>query len=312
MVEKQSATWGFVQRALREADEKIELRHAEDALRRSEAYLTEAQKLSHTGSFGWDVSGGAIYWYRESFRIFGYEPAAKATIEQVVQRVHPEDRSTVQKLIDRVSLETNSFDFEHRLLMPDGSVKHIHVMGNAIENQTGKREFVGAVSDVTAERAAEERIRQHERELWQIVDTIAQLVVFLGSDGRAIYANKFTLEYTGLSLEEVTAEGSRERIFRPDDIERVREERRKALLRGIPFENEQRARRKDGEYRWFFIRYNALRRVGRFELAEGGTIFLDEVGELPLHTQDRQVSLQDFRLLEVECVPHWVIRRKIL
>ena len=118
--------------------------------------------------------------------------------------------------------------------------------------------YVGTTMDVTAARIAEHKIRQNERELRQIVDTIAQFVVFLSPDGRAIYANRFTLEYTGLSLEDVKADDFRERVFHPDDVERLREERKKALLRGIPFENEQRARRKDGQYRWFYIRYNAL------------------------------------------------------
>src|SRR3984893_9715123 len=81
-----------VRRALREAEERIQLRHAEEALRRSEAYLAEAQRLSHTGSFGWDVSSGEIYWSRETFRIFEYELAPKATIELIMQRTHPEDR----------------------------------------------------------------------------------------------------------------------------------------------------------------------------------------------------------------------------
>jgi PAS domain S-box-containing protein len=248
-----------VQRALREAEERTGLSHAEESLRRSEAYLAEAQKLSHTGSFGWDVTTGEIYWSRETFRIFACDPAAKPTIELVMQRTHPEDRTAVLQLIDRVSRERKAFDFEHRLLMPDGSVKHIHLVAHAIKDETGKMEFVGAISDVTAARIAEERIRQDDRELRQIVDTIAQLVVFLSPDGRALYANRFTLEYTGLSLEDVKAESFRDRVFHPDDVERLREERQKALSRGIPFENEQRARRKDGQYRWFFIRYNALR-----------------------------------------------------
>src|SRR6202048_3654076 len=98
-----------VQRALREAEERIELRHAEEALRRSEAYLAEAQRLSRTGSFGWDVSSGELYWSRETFRIFEYELAAKVTIEHIVQRTHPEDRSAVEQLVDRVSRERTDF-----------------------------------------------------------------------------------------------------------------------------------------------------------------------------------------------------------
>src|ERR1700730_3565033 len=144
-----------VRRALREAEERIELRSAEEALRRREAYLAEAQRLSHTGRFGWDVSSGEIYWSRETFRIFEYEPAAKAAIELVVQRTHPEDKSAVQQFIERVCRERKEFDFEHRLLMPDGSVKHVRVVGHPSENESGSFEFVGAVTDITERKRAE-------------------------------------------------------------------------------------------------------------------------------------------------------------
>src|SRR3984957_19839866 len=134
-----------VQRALREAEERTGLSRAEEALRRSEAYLAEAQKLSHTGSFGWDVSSGEINWSRETFRIFGYEPATRATIEHVMQRTHPEDRPSVQQFIDRASREMTAFDFEHRLLLPEGSVKHVRVVGHPSRNESGRLEFVGAI-----------------------------------------------------------------------------------------------------------------------------------------------------------------------
>src|SRR5580693_4249733 len=81
-----------VQRALREAEERTERRRAQEALRRSEAYLAEAQRLSHTGSFGWDVSTGEIYWSRETFRIYGYQPTGRVALEQALHRSHPEDR----------------------------------------------------------------------------------------------------------------------------------------------------------------------------------------------------------------------------
>src|SRR5262249_35849178 len=126
-----------VQRALREAKERAELSRADKALRRSEAYLAEAQKLSHTGSFGWEVSSGEIYWSRETFRIFEYDPATKVTIELIVQRIHPEDRPVVQQLIDRVSRERKAFDIEQRLLMPDGSVKHLRVVGHPSSDESG-------------------------------------------------------------------------------------------------------------------------------------------------------------------------------
>jgi PAS domain S-box-containing protein len=168
-----------VQRALREAAERIELRRAEEALRRSEAYLAEAQRLSHTGSFGWDVSSGEINWSRETFRIFEYELAAKVTIEQIVQRTHPEDRSAVEQLLDRVSRDRTDFDFEHRLLMPDGSVKYLRVVGHPSENESGSFEFVGAVTDITERKRAEAmqveaRVSERTRIARDLHDTLLQ------------------------------------------------------------------------------------------------------------------------------------------
>src|SRR5580700_5963242 len=152
-----------VVRALREAREIAERKQAEENLRRSEAYLAEAQKLSHTGSFGWDVSSGEIFWSQETFRIFGYEPAAKAKIDMVVQRTHPEDRLAVQQLIERVSREKTEFDFEHRLLTPDGAVKYLRVVGRPSKGERGSFEFVGAVTDITESKHAEEALRRGER-----------------------------------------------------------------------------------------------------------------------------------------------------
>jgi PAS domain S-box-containing protein len=159
-----------VQRALREADERSELSHAEEALRRSEAYLAEAQKVSHTGSFGWDVSSGEIYWSRETYRIFEYEPAQKATIELIVQRTHPEDRPDLQQFVDRVSRELEAFDFEHRLLMPDGSVKYLRVVGHPSRDDSGHFEFVGAVTDISERKRGELLLRESEQRFRAIFD----------------------------------------------------------------------------------------------------------------------------------------------
>src|SRR5229473_177072 len=136
-------------------------KQAEGKLRLSEAYLAEAQKLSHTGSFGWDVSSGEIYWSRETFRIFEYEPTTKVTLELIMQRTHPEDRSAVQQLIERVSRQRTEFDFEHRLLVPDGSVKYLRVVGSPSE-EDGCFEFVGAVTDITERKRADDALRRSE------------------------------------------------------------------------------------------------------------------------------------------------------
>src|ERR1700693_1984487 len=145
-----------VQRALREAEERIDLSRAEEALRRRQAYLAEAQKLSHTGSFGWDVSSGKISWSQETFRIFEYDPPTEPMLELVFHRTHPEDRALVRQVLDRVSQERKDFDFEHRLLMPDGSVKYLRVVGRPSKDESGSFEFVGAVMDITDLKRAEE------------------------------------------------------------------------------------------------------------------------------------------------------------
>ena len=141
---------------------------AEAALRRSEAYLAEAQEISRTGSFGWVVSSGDIYWSPETFRIFEFDQAGKVTIEMILERTHPQDRTAVRQFVDRVSQQKTVFDFEHRLLMPDGSVKYIHIVGRPSENESGIPEFVGAVTDVSERKRAEqerERFRQLEADL---------------------------------------------------------------------------------------------------------------------------------------------------
>src|SRR5215471_18137263 len=107
-------------------------------------------------------------------------------------------------------------------------------------------------------RTALDEIRMSEEELRSITDAVAEAIVVLDPDGRAIYANRAVLEYTGLSLDEMRADDFRARVFHPDDVQRLREERQKALSGTLPFENEQRALGKDGNYRWFLIRYRPL------------------------------------------------------
>src|SRR3989454_6814288 len=124
-------------------------KRAEEKLRQSEGYLSEAQRLSRTGSFGWRVSTGEIVWSEETFRIFQCDRTTKSTMELLLQRTHPEDAAFVKQIIDRASQDEKDLDFEHRLLMPDGSVKHVHIVAHAERDQSGELEFVGAVMDVT-------------------------------------------------------------------------------------------------------------------------------------------------------------------
>src|SRR6266403_420211 len=100
----------------------------EARLLHSELYLTEAQKLSGTGSFGWNVSTGEISWSEQTFRIFQCDQTTKPTLEFIFQRTHPEDRPAVQNTIQQAAGDGKDFDHEYRLLMPDGAVKHVHAV----------------------------------------------------------------------------------------------------------------------------------------------------------------------------------------
>jgi PAS domain S-box-containing protein len=144
--------------------ENSERRRAEGALRRSEAYLAEAQALSHTGSFGWDTCSGEIYWSAETFRIFGFDPATPPDIARIVQQTHPEDKDFLEQTLARARHDRKDFDLEHRLLLPDGSVKHLQVVARALVGESGHLEFVGTVMDITRRKHAEEAQRVQERE----------------------------------------------------------------------------------------------------------------------------------------------------
>ena len=143
-------------------DMTVRLQRLYRELERREAYLSEAQKISHTGSFGVRVGSGGIYWSEETFRIFEYHPATRVTIDLLIERTHPEDRRAVEQVIERAAHERAAFDLEHRLLMPDGRVKYLHVVGRPAENPEDFAEFVGAVTDITDRKLAEQALRRSE------------------------------------------------------------------------------------------------------------------------------------------------------
>jgi PAS domain S-box-containing protein len=167
-------------------------------LRRREAYLAEAQRVSHTGSFGWKVASGEILCSDETFRIFQCDLDTKLTVEFVLSRVHPEDRDSVQQQIDRASRDGEGFDFEHRLQLPDGSIKHVHVRAHALRDSSGNIEFVGAVTDMTERKTSAEKIRR-------LVDANI-LGIFIGNvEGAIIEANDAFLRMVRYGREDVVS-----------------------------------------------------------------------------------------------------------
>ena len=160
--------------------EVLERQRAEAALLRSEAYLAEAQRVSHTGSFGWDVPSGKIFWSEETFRILEYDFENQPSVELVFQRTHPEDRALVQGIIDHALQERTALDFEHRLLMPDGSIKYVRVVGHPAIAESGDIKFVGAITDVTNRKRAE-ALRDGESRMLEMIARDAPLEEILGS-----------------------------------------------------------------------------------------------------------------------------------
>src|SRR5580658_8828893 len=146
-------------------------------LRRSEAFLADGQRISKTGSFGWNVTSGEIYWSDETHNIMEYDRAVKVTLDLAVQRLHPDDRDFVQRALDRATRDKADFDIESRLLTPDGRIKHIHIIGRALRISSGDFEFVGAVTDTTDRKEAEEALRQAQDDLARInrVTTMGEL-----------------------------------------------------------------------------------------------------------------------------------------
>jgi PAS domain S-box-containing protein len=140
-------------------------------LRHSEAFLAEAQRLSQTGSFSWNVSSGKIVCSDEMFRIFGYDKMAPATLETALRRVHPEDLARVQGAIERVSQDRNDCAGDYRLLMPDGSIKHVHLVVRATNEGTGSIDFIAAVTDLTTVKEANQALQESEQRFCDYAET---------------------------------------------------------------------------------------------------------------------------------------------
>jgi PAS domain S-box-containing protein len=236
-----------------------ERKQAERELRRSEERLLEAQRLSQTGSWRHDVASGAVIVSPEIYRIFGIKPGEDASsTDFFFSRLHPEDRERVQKLFEKSEIQKTDYEVDQRIVLPDGTVKHLHVIGHPVLNESGDLiEFVGTSMDVTAAKQAEEKIRQSERELRQLLDLTPQHITEFGPEGSPLYNNQAALDYHGLSLEEWQSSDVH-RLLHPQDAERVTREAPGKFRSGSPYEMEARLRRRDGQYRWFLFRFKPM------------------------------------------------------
>jgi len=223
-----------------------------EKLLRSEAYLSEAQRLSHTGSFGRSLLNGEIYWSDETYRIFEVDRSAQPTLESVIERIHPEDRDQVRDTIDRATNERTGFDFEYRFLKPDGSVKYVHVVAQAFEHASGELEFVGAVTDITAAKQAGEALRRSESYLAE-----AQRLTHTGSGAwsvpgwDALYLSEEWYRIYGFDPKQgLSAWEGRLQRMHPEDQAKVQEAKDRATSEKSDYEVDHRIVLPDGTVKY--------------------------------------------------------------
>ena len=270
-----------------------ERRKTHEKLQRSEAFLAEAQSISHSGSFGWNVVAGKIYWSEETYDIFEYDRAIEPTLELIFQRVHPDDIDLVQQALAQAANDKSDFDCEHRLLMPDGSIKNLHIIGRASSTSPDHIEFVGAVTDITTAKQAEDKIRQSELELRQIMDFAPQFVAVLGPDRSRLYNNKAALDYHGLTLDE-WRKCPPDQLLHPDDFEQFQRVTRSNVVSCSPFEVEGRLLRRDGVYRWFLFRHNPLRdEQGRLIRWYVAVVDIQDMREAEQRLKNENIALRE-------------------
>ena len=223
-----------------------------------EFYLEEGQRLAHTGSWAFN-SVGFEYWSSELFQIHGLDPTGSApTKEEYLALVHPEDREFVEQEIQKMLTTYRAFDFTKRILRRDGRIRSVRCVGVPATQVGSSRRFVGTGMDVTEHEQLIESVRKSESELRQILDLVPQLVGVLGPHAERLYANRVTLSYFGVTLDEWRQADRRSEVH-PDDFDKIKAHIDRSLTTGAAGELEMRLRAGDGTYRWFLVRSNPLR-----------------------------------------------------
>jgi len=237
-----------------------ERKRAEESLRKNEAYLAEAQRLSQTGSWAWSPDQDIRYWSEECYRVLSFDPQdGLPRFEEFFHRIHPDDQPAFRELIETAVREKAEWEADYRIVHPGGPVRDIHVVGHPVLSTSGDLvEFVGTVIDVTERKKAEEERRRSEMELRQILDLTPQYLGVFESDGSPFYANRASLDYLGMSLDEWRQRKSIGDEVHPDDVDRLIAESNRASSTGSAYELEVRVQKGDGSFRWFLSRFNPL------------------------------------------------------
>ena len=237
------------------ANEDLKTEQAQ--LQRRWQYLAEAQRLSHSGTFGWKVRSGELVWSDETYRILGFTRETNLTLDLVFDRIHPDDRDRLQQLKDRATENGMDLDVEHRVLMADGAIKYVHVVAHAGRDDSGDLEYMGVVTDITERKRAEEELQSLSRDLQESKARLeeAQRVAHMGHYYWDLIANRVTwsdelYRLYGLTPQEGPIDMAMvQEMIHPDDRELVFRAAEEAVRNGVHTEAEHRVIRPDGTVR---------------------------------------------------------------
>src|SRR3984893_7450441 len=230
-------------------------------LQDSKAKLEEAQRIAHVGYWEWDLKSNRVIWSDETYRIYGLRPQEYPIDIAVVRKmIHPEDLESVFRVAEEALRGGLRTDVEHRIIRPSGELRTVHSQGDVKKDASGRTcQMFGTVQDITDRKRAEDKIREQDAELRQIVDLAPQLVTVFGPNRERLYANRILLDYLGISLDEWRQRPDSDEFLHPDDRERVDAHSARALSSGASYELEFRVRKSSGNYRWFLTRFSAVR-----------------------------------------------------
>src|SRR5246500_2587458 len=251
--------------ALERANEELKAAQAE--LQRRWQYLAEAQRLSHSGTFGWKVNSGELLWSDETYRILGFTRETNPTLDLVFDRIHPEDLDRMREVKDRAAQNGMDLDIEHRILLPDGAVKYLHAVAHAGRDSSGNLEYMGVVSDITERKRADEERQALSRNLQESNARLeeAERVAHLGywiwnlETNRVVFSNE-TCRIYGIKPQEDSIDLAEIRdLIHPEDRGYVFENAERAVRDGVHIETEHRLIRPSGEIRIVYSRGDLTR-----------------------------------------------------
>lgn len=277
-----------------------EAKKAEERLRRSEAHLAEAQRLSRIGATAANKSK-VLFFSEEAYRIWGFDPTLGIpNFETMAGRLHPDDRDRVLAGVQLAFTEKKGYSHSYRIVLPDGTVKYLDSIGEPVLSASGELvEVVATQIDVTERKRAEQALRDSEYKLRQIIDTVPGLIWSNEPGGEPSHVNQSMLDYSGMQFEDFKQRGWEEFVH-PDDFPETVEAFYHAIETGTSYEGVFRLRRADGEFRWHRARCQPLRdQQGRIIQWYGLSVDVDEAKK----AEDR-LRRSETRLAEAQRLSH--------